>query len=72
VTNNVNGLHFSVNDPGNLAAAIERAASEPGLWERLREGIPDILTVEDHIANLKKMYQELLEHRSERVPQPAR
>ena len=55
----------------SLAAVIERAASEPGLWERLREGIPDILTVDDHIANLTQWYQDLRERRAERVAEPA-
>ena len=71
VTNGVNGLHFTVNDPDSMAAAIERAASEPGLWEHLREGIPDILTVDDHIVNLTRMYGELLERRAEPVPELA-
>ena len=31
---------------------IQRAATEEGLWERLRQGIPEILTVDDHIRNL--------------------
>ena len=71
VTHDVNGLHFDVGDPDSLAAAIERAASEPGLWERLREGIPDILTVDDHIANLTQWYQDLRARRAERVAEPA-
>jgi glycosyltransferase involved in cell wall biosynthesis len=71
VTHDVNGLHFNVGDVDNMAAAIERAASEPGLWERLREGIPDILTVDDHIANLTQWYQDLRTRRAERVAEPA-
>jgi glycosyltransferase involved in cell wall biosynthesis len=71
VTNNVNGLHFAVNDPDSIAAAIERAATEDGLWDRLREGIPDILTVDDHIANLTRMYGELLERRRTPLPEAA-
>lgn len=63
VTNEVNGLHFAASDPGSLAAAIERAATESGLWQRLREGIPDILTVEDHIETLTRAYRDLLEQR---------
>jgi glycosyltransferase involved in cell wall biosynthesis len=65
VSHEVNGLHFAVGDATSLAAAIERAATEPELWERLREGIPQILTVEDHIANLTRMYRQLLERRRE-------
>ena len=71
VTHDVNGLHFNVGDVDSMAAVIERAASEPGLWERLREGIPDILTVDDHIANLTQWYQDLRARRAERVAEPA-
>jgi glycosyltransferase involved in cell wall biosynthesis len=67
VTNELNGLHFSVGDADSLAAVIERAATEEGLWERLCEGIPDILTVDAHIENLTRMYRSLLEGRREPV-----
>jgi glycosyltransferase involved in cell wall biosynthesis len=70
VTHELNGLHFNVGDPDSLAAAIERAASEPGLWERLREGVPDILTVEDHIVNLTRWYRDLQERRREQIGGP--
>jgi len=69
VTHEVNGLHFHVGDPAAMAAAIERAASEPGLWERLREGIPDILTVDDHIENLARLYRELMERQAAPAPE---
>ena len=71
VTHEVNGLHFHVGDPTSMATAIERAASEPGLWERLREGIPDILTVDDHIENLARMYRELMDRRAAPARSPA-
>ncbi|HEV2099600.1 MAG TPA: glycosyltransferase, partial [Stellaceae bacterium] len=35
IADEVNGLHFRVGDPRALAAAMHRAATEPGLWERL-------------------------------------
>jgi glycosyltransferase involved in cell wall biosynthesis len=63
VTNEVNGLHFAPSNASSLAAVIERAATEPGLWERLRGGIPEILTVEDHIGNLIGVYQGLLDRK---------
>jgi glycosyltransferase involved in cell wall biosynthesis len=72
VTQNVNGLHFIVGNADSLAAVIERAASEEGLWERLREGIPDILTVEEHIANLTRMYHDLLGRSREPVAELVR
>jgi len=65
VTNEVNGLHFLVNDPDNLASVIERAVSEPGLWERLRGGIPHVYGVEEHVASLTGLYRELLERKCE-------
>jgi glycosyltransferase involved in cell wall biosynthesis len=71
VANGVNGLHFAVNDAHSLAAAIERAATEDGLWESLRDGIPDILTVDDHIGNLTRMYGELLDRRRKPVSESA-
>jgi glycosyltransferase involved in cell wall biosynthesis len=70
VTNDLNGLYFNVGDPASLAMVIERAASEQGLWERLRGGIPEILNVDDHITNLTQMYRDLLERRSETVAEP--
>jgi glycosyltransferase involved in cell wall biosynthesis len=40
VTDGVNGLHFSVGNAAALARRIEDAATTPGLWERLRSGVP--------------------------------
>jgi len=63
VTNELNGLHFLVNDADNLASVIERAVTEPGLWERLRGGIPHVYGVEEHVASLTGLYGELLERK---------
>jgi glycosyltransferase involved in cell wall biosynthesis len=70
VTNEMNGLHFAVGDSNSMATAIERASTEEGLWERLRKGIPDILTVEDHIENLTGIYQGLLDRKRVLVSGP--
>jgi len=54
VTDGVDGLHAPVGDPAGLAAVLRRAAIEPGLWQRLRDGIrppPDLDAVaRDHLA----------------------
>jgi glycosyltransferase involved in cell wall biosynthesis len=63
VTDEVNGLHFLVGDSDNLASVIERAVTEPGLWERLRRGIPHVYDVEEHVASLTQLYRELLEQK---------
>jgi glycosyltransferase involved in cell wall biosynthesis len=64
VTDEVNGLHFRVGDAGSLAGVIERAVTEPGLWERLRAGIPPVFTVDEHVASLTGLYRELLRQRA--------
>jgi glycosyltransferase involved in cell wall biosynthesis len=71
VQDDVNGLHFLVNDAGSVASVIERAVSEPGIWERLRTGIPHVYTSDEHVASLTRLYQELLEQKRERSAAPA-
>ncbi len=39
VTDGVNGLHAPIGDAEGWAATMRRAAEEPGLWDRLRDGI---------------------------------
>jgi glycosyltransferase involved in cell wall biosynthesis len=65
VTDQVNGLHFRVGDAASLACVIERAVSEPELWERLRDGIPPVYTVDEHVASLTRLYEGLLEQKRE-------
>jgi glycosyltransferase involved in cell wall biosynthesis len=60
VTDGVNGLHFRARDPLNLAQTIRRAISTPGLWEHLRQGIPQVYRMEDHVASLAEKYRKLL------------
>ncbi len=64
VEHNVNGLHFPVSQPNVLAETIRAATSTPGLWERLRDGIPQIYPMDEHIARLTDLYEELIAQRS--------
>jgi glycosyltransferase involved in cell wall biosynthesis len=41
VHDGVNGLHFRRGSPESLSRAMERAAGTAGLWETLRDGIPE-------------------------------
>ena len=41
VRHEVDGLHFEMGDPASLAAAIRRASTEDGLWERLHAAVPE-------------------------------
>ena len=60
VTHGVNGLHFRVGDPLSLAQTIRQAVDTPGLWEKLRAGIPKVYQLEDQVATLTKLYLTLL------------
>jgi glycosyltransferase involved in cell wall biosynthesis len=68
VVDGVNGLHFKVGDSTSLASTIRRAVETPGLWERLREGIPPVHGMDAHIDVLTGAYESLIEQRTgERV-----
>jgi glycosyltransferase involved in cell wall biosynthesis len=60
VAEGVNGLHFRVRDPLSLAQVIRRATGTQGLWESLREGIPKVYLMEDHVASLTEIYRTLI------------
>jgi len=61
VTHEVDGLHFRANDPTSLAATMRRAATEPGLWERLHGGIRPVYRMEEHVQWLSELYRQLLD-----------
>jgi glycosyltransferase involved in cell wall biosynthesis len=63
VTDGVNGFHFRVGDPVSLAATIRKAA-EPGTWERLQGNFPPLHTMDVHVGNLTRRYNEVLERRA--------
>jgi len=60
VTHDVNGLHFRRADPDDLADTMRTAAATAGLWERLREGIPPVQTMDAHAETITRMYEDLL------------
>jgi glycosyltransferase involved in cell wall biosynthesis len=63
VSDRINGLHFRVNDPVDLARVMAEAANAPGLWEQLRGGIPPVYGIKDHVKTLAGVYRELLERK---------
>ena len=70
VTHGVNGLHFTVANPGSLAGTITEAVTTPGLWDRLHAGIPAIFSMDEHMSNLARIYGELTERHHPPAPQP--
>jgi len=59
VTDGVDGLHFRARDPRSLAATIQRASTEPGLWDQLAGGISPTHDMDDHRTWLSNLYGEL-------------
>jgi len=60
VTDGINGLHFTTGDAMSLADTLKRATTTPGLWEALREKIPAIYPMDDHVKELDRIYGSLL------------
>jgi len=65
VGHELNGLHFRTGDPEALAQAIRQAVGEPDLWRRLRAGISDVYSMEEHVSALTQLYGELADRRLE-------
>lgn len=63
VAHGENGLHFRAGDPRSLAAALREAVGDPRLARRLRAGVPPIFDMEEHVANVTTLYDELLRTR---------
>jgi glycosyltransferase involved in cell wall biosynthesis len=57
VGHDVNGLHFAVGDPRALAAAIHRASTEPGLWERLSAAAPEPHSPQEVVRGYRALYE---------------
>jgi glycosyltransferase involved in cell wall biosynthesis len=58
ITHDVDGLLFQLGDPHALAAAMRRAATEDGLWDRLVAGIKTPPTRDLMISKYLELYRE--------------
>lgn len=67
VLDGVNGLHFRVGDAASLAEAMRHAVGAPGLWDRLRRGIPPVHSMPEHAAVLTDAYESLIAARRKPV-----
>jgi glycosyltransferase involved in cell wall biosynthesis len=61
VEHEVNGLHFRRGDKESLAVALRRASESQDLWTKLREGIPQVKSIEEDAASLIESYMQLQE-----------
>lgn len=66
VQDEVNGLHFRLGDPVDLAKILERAATEEGLWQRLASAISRPFSVEEAVSQCLAMYGDIRGHRGQR------
>lgn len=55
VRHGVDGLHFRARDANALAAVIEQAMDQPGLWSRLCTGIQPRPTIEQQVAQVMSL-----------------
>lgn len=67
VAHDVDGLHYRVGDPRDLAAVLTKAATSPGLWDRLHAGIRPVHRMTDHVDRLVHLYEGLIATRTKEV-----
>jgi glycosyltransferase involved in cell wall biosynthesis len=67
VVDGVNGLHFRAGDAASLADTLARAVATPGLWDRLRAGIPTVHPLATHVTHLSDIYDRLIAERTQEV-----
>ncbi len=60
VSHGANGLLFEPGNADDLARALSRFVTEPGLRERLRAGIPRVRTLEDATRETREIYDRLV------------
>ena len=60
VKHEVNGLLFERGNIDDLANQLQRITDEPGLLERLREGVPPVKRIEEEVTELELIYQQLV------------
>jgi glycosyltransferase involved in cell wall biosynthesis len=53
------GLLFKMGDPASLAAQLQRVLDDPECIPRLRAGIPEVKTVDENVAELFAIYEQL-------------
>ena len=51
------GLQFEMGDPAGLARTIKRAATEPGLWQRLAGALPTPPAREVMVDGFRRIYR---------------
>jgi glycosyltransferase involved in cell wall biosynthesis len=58
VRDGTDGLHFPARDPAALARVLHRAATTPGLWDRLRANVRPPHPLDRHVERLAALYAD--------------
>jgi glycosyltransferase involved in cell wall biosynthesis len=66
VRDGVDGLHFRVEDAGDLAAKLQTAAGSPDLWQQLHANVRPVYSMAQAVADHGAIYRSLLERSGER------
>ena len=72
VRDGVDGLHFRAGDHEALARTLGNAAADPALWERLRDGIAPVRSLDAHVNRLTDLYGGLTHVRRRQMEQGPR
>lgn len=64
VSHEVNGLLFERGNVDDLVHQIQRVATEPGLLQRLKAGIPAVKSVREETAELEVIYLDLFQRQA--------
>ena len=54
----IDGFHFQVGNPFELAGLMMRLAREPGVWDRLQASMSRPMTIEEGVDGLLALYHE--------------
>jgi glycosyltransferase involved in cell wall biosynthesis len=61
VKHGVDGLLFRADDADDLAGCLRSVVLEPGVLQKLRDGVSDVKSVGQEIDELEALYQQLLQ-----------
>ncbi len=68
VRDGIDGVHVRAGDPDAWAAAVHRAATDPGLWEKLASGVDRPRTIAETADHYFALFRELIGARRNSLP----
>lgn len=63
-----NGLTFALNDANDLSQQMRRLITEPGLLQKLKNGVPYIKSASEEVGEIFTQYEQLLAGRRPQSP----